>query len=80
MKGYAKSGNITVDPPDITIQPSEDKEEELTITNLNIPGGNSEKRLVITANATNCTDEETGCNNRFTHLIKRNILIKVFRT
>ena len=79
IKGFAKSGNITVVPSEIPIGESDDIEEELALTNLNIPPGNSEKRLVITANVTNCTDEETGCNKRFTRTVKRNILIKVSR-
>ena len=71
-----KSSKVTVEPEEITIASGEE-EQDITISNLNAPRGQTERKLIITAKATNCTDEANGCKNSVKHTIKRSILIKV---
>ena len=74
--GKSIKSNITVDPDTIIFTSSGDS-KEITISNLDIPDEEKERRLIIVASGSNCTDEGFDCNNTFKHQIKRKILIKV---
>ena len=71
--------NITVDPETLIFTSSGDS-KEITLSNLDIPDEEEERRLIIVASGTNCTDKGFDCNNTFKHQIKRNILITVVST
>ena len=71
-----KSSKVTVEPEEITIA-SRKEEKDIKISNLLAPRGQTERKLIITASATNCTNEANGCKNSVKHTIKRSILIKV---
>ena len=71
--------DITVDPQTITFT-SSGHSEMVTLSNVDIPDEEKERRLIIVASGTNCTKDELDCNNTSKYSIKRSILIKVILT
>ena len=71
-----KLSNITIDPQEITFTSPGDK-EELTIANVDIPGKGTERRLLVIASGSICTNEEMDCKKTTKYIVKRHILIKV---
>ena len=71
--------DITVDPQTITFT-SSGHSEVVTLSNVDIPDEEKERRLIIVASGTNCTKDELDCNNTSKYSIKRSILIKVILT